>query len=131
MTPSASPSPSPTPLPTPPPTFPLAVVTGLYLYWRFTDHFDAGIVSSRGGLAFGIGGALAIVSLILGGSVVGRNLKRAGELMEQAISQPDVAARAALMTQAASLRGKAASVGRVVSVMIIITIMLMGLGHYI
>ena len=109
----------------------LTVVTGIYLYWRFTDGFDPGISQSRGGLVFGTGGVLGLIALILAGSVVGKNLKRAGALFEQASGTADASARAKLLTEAGDVRGKAAGAARIVTVMVIITIMLMALGHYV
>src|SRR5205085_5066189 len=50
----------------------MTVLTGIYLYWRFTGGFDPEISRSHAGLAFGIGGACGLVAAIIGGSVVGR-----------------------------------------------------------
>jgi hypothetical protein len=49
------------------------VATGVYLLWRFTGGFDAGVITSHAGLAFGTGGAAGILAGVVGGAVVGRN----------------------------------------------------------
>jgi uncharacterized membrane protein len=35
----------------------LTIVSGVWLYWRFTGGFDPAVSASTGGMAFGIGGA--------------------------------------------------------------------------
>ena len=67
----------------------LTVLTGIYLYWRFTGGFDAAISRSNAGMAFGIGGVAGLLAAILGGSVVGRSSKKVVELMQQAATLPD------------------------------------------
>ena len=49
------------------------VLTGIYLYWRFTGGFDPAVMSTHAGMAFGTGGLLGLASLIIGGSVIGRS----------------------------------------------------------
>jgi hypothetical protein len=109
----------------------LTVLSGLYLYWHFTDGFDPSISSTMGGQVFGAGGVLGLVSAIIGGRVVARNMKKAVALMTQSTGVADAAARSALMAQAMLYRQKAATGGRVVAFLLIVTIMLMALGHYV
>jgi hypothetical protein len=109
----------------------LTVLTGLWLYWRFTDGFDPGISSTMGGRVFGTGGLLGLVSLIIAGSVVSRNMKSAVRLLTDAAAQPDGPARAAQMERAIACRGKAAVGARIVAILLVITIMLMAMGHYV
>src|SRR5207237_1314664 len=54
----------------------LTVLTGVWLYWHFTSGFNPGISTSAGGLGFGVGGAFGLAALIVGGSVVGRSVRR-------------------------------------------------------
>jgi uncharacterized membrane protein len=52
------------------------VVTGLYLYYRFTGGFDPALSGSMGARVFGLGGVAGIAALIIGGAVVSRSAKR-------------------------------------------------------
>jgi hypothetical protein len=109
----------------------LTVLTGFYLYWHFTNGFDPGISSTMGGRFFGIGGVLGLASAIIGGSVVARSIRKAVALMKQAAGAADAAARSSLMAQAEQCRRRAASGSRIVAVLLIVTIALMALGHYV
>jgi putative copper export protein len=42
----------------------LTIVSGLWLYWRFTGGFTPSIVHSHAGLSFALGGASGLVALI-------------------------------------------------------------------
>jgi hypothetical protein len=109
----------------------LTVLTGIYLYWHFTDGFDPGLSASMGGRVFGTGGLLGLVAAIIGGSVVTRSMKKVMALTTQAGTIADPAARASLMQQASQLRQRAGTAGRIVAVLLIITIILMSMGHYV
>lgn len=108
----------------------LTALTGLWLYWRFTDGFDPGLSASMGGQVFGTGGVLGLAAAVIAASVVGRNLKRVLALVDQ-MEKTEPAGRAALMDQLQRHRRKAAAGGRIVVVLLILTIMLMALGHYV
>lgn len=109
----------------------MTVLTGFWLYWRFTEGFDPGISSSMGGRVFGAGGVLGLVAAIIAGSVVARNMKKIVALMQQASAQADAAARTNLIDQASRLRSRTATAARIVTVLLIVTAMLMALGHYV
>src|SRR5262245_6034222 len=40
----------------------ITVLTGIYLFWRFTGGFDPEISRSHGGMAFGVGGVAGILA---------------------------------------------------------------------
>src|SRR5215831_10575462 len=79
------------------------VLTGLYLYWRFTGGFGADVTSTRAGMAFGVGGVAGIIAAIIGGSVVGRSANKLMAIMGQAARLPDGPEKGALLAQAAAL----------------------------
>jgi uncharacterized membrane protein len=93
------------------------VLTGFYLYWRFTGGFDPALSATRGAMMFGTGGIAGTLALILGGAVVGKNAK----LMASAASPAEFAAA----------RDKSTSWGRIVLVLQLIAIAAMALGHYV
>jgi len=109
----------------------LTVLSGLYLYWRFTNGFDPALRGSRSVMVFGTGGVLGMTAAILAVSVVTRSMKRAMQIMGQAASTADTTARAALMERAAVLRHRARVFASIVAVLLILTIMAMAAGHYV
>jgi hypothetical protein len=106
------------------------VLTGIYLFWRFTGGFDPEVSKSHAGLAFGIGGLLGLVAVIIGGSVMGRSSRRLLALMDQLPKASD-AQKGALMQEAAMLRGRMKSFGTIVLACQILALLLMAVGHYI
>jgi uncharacterized membrane protein len=108
----------------------LTVLTGLWLYWRYTDGFNPAFIRSAGAHIFATGGALGVLAAVLAGSVVVKNMKRAIALLKE-IEKTDAAARPALMARIAQHRQKAGTGGRIVMVLLLITITLMALGHYV
>jgi hypothetical protein len=109
----------------------ITVLTGIYLFWRFTGGFDPEISRSHAGMAFGVGGVAGILAAIIGGSVVGRSSKQLVEIMTRAMSMPDGAEKAGLMKTAEGLRGRIKSAGNIVIVLQLIALILMAVGHYI
>ena len=105
------------------------VLTGLWLYWRFTAGFDATLSSSRPGIVFGSGGATAIVAFIIGVFVMRRSSLRAGALAGRAAAATDAAERSRLMSEAQALRLRAGRAARMVAVLLIVTTLLMAAGH--
>ena len=106
------------------------VLTGLYLYYRFTGGFDPSLSATRAAMVFGTGGVAGLIALILGGAVVSRSAKKAGETGARLASAHD-ADRADLMAQMAAARRRAATGSRIVFVLQLIAILLMAIGHYV
>ncbi len=103
----------------------LTVLTGIWLYWRYTGGFSAAISRSHAGRAFGGGGALAILAAILGGAVLSRAAKKASTLAREAAAMPDGPNRAATLASAQRFRLRALAVARIVAVLVLITLVLM------
>src|SRR5262245_16733379 len=106
------------------------VLTGIYLYWRFTGGFDPEVSRSHAGMAFGLGGVAGILAVIIGGSVIGRSSRKVLALMEQMPKASD-AQKAALMKEADALRGRMKTFGALVLLLQIIAVLTMAVGHYI
>lgn len=106
------------------------ILSGFYLYWHFTAGFDPELSASMGGRVFGLGGILGLVAAIVGGSVVSRSARKIVASMKQAATA-DSATRSQLMQQVEGLRKRVATGGRVVAILLILTIVLMALGHYV
>src|SRR6478609_1622671 len=58
----------------------LTVLSGIGLYWHDSQRFTNGFMRSGGGMTFGIGGAIALVTLLLGIFVVTPAAMRASAL---------------------------------------------------
>jgi hypothetical protein len=95
----------------------IAVLTGFWLYWRFTGGFDPALAGSMPARVFGTGGVAGILALILDGAVVSRNLKK----MSGAAPPMDVAAA----------RARAATFAMVVLVLQVIALACMAIAHYV
>ena len=93
------------------------VLTGFYLYWRFTGGFDPVLSGTRGAMVFGTGGIFGTLALILGGALVGKNAKKM--------------AAATTTSEFEAARDKTATYGRIVLVLQLIAIAAMALGHYV
>jgi hypothetical protein len=109
----------------------LTIVTGVYLFWRFTAGFDPAISASRAGMAFSTGALLGLIALILGGSMVGGSAKKLVALGARAAGIPEGAERRTVMTQMDALRTRMVTFGRIVVLLLLISMAAMALGHYI
>jgi hypothetical protein len=108
----------------------ITVLTGIYLYWRFTGGFDPEISRSHAGMAFGIGGVAGLLAVIIGGSVIGRSSKKILALMEQLPKASD-AQKATLLQQADVLKARMKTFGALVLLLQVVALVTMALGHYI
>jgi uncharacterized membrane protein len=108
----------------------ITLLTGIYLFWRFTGGFDPEISRSHAGMAFSIGGLAGLLAVVIGGAVVSRSSKKVIGLMEQAAKLPDTQ-RGALMQEAGVLRQRMKTFGSLVIVFQFIALALMAVGHYI
>jgi uncharacterized membrane protein len=108
----------------------LTVVTGFYLYYRFTGGFDPALSGSTGAMVFGTGGIAGLVALIIGGAIVARSWKKMTTLGPRLASAPE-AERAALAAELAAARQKAVTFSRIVLVLQAIALVLMAIGHYV
>jgi hypothetical protein len=95
----------------------ITVVTGLWLYYRFTGGFDPAVAGSMPARVFGTGGVAGMIALILDGALVGRNLKKLG-------------GTAAPMEMTAA-RGRAARFATIVLVLQVIALACMAVAHYV
>jgi uncharacterized membrane protein len=108
----------------------IAVVSGLYLYYRFTGGFDPALSGTRAAMVFGTGGLCGLAALIIGGAVVSKNAKQMASLGARLSTAPD-AERGTLAAQMARHRSRAAAASRIVVVLQLVAIVLMAIGHYV
>ena len=107
------------------------VLTGFYLYWRFTGGFDPALSGTRAAMVFGTGGVSGIVALIIGGVVVSRNSKQVADAAARLPTVAEGPARAVLVGDMNAARRKAAAGARIVLVLQAIALAAMAIGHYV
>jgi len=95
----------------------ITVITGLWLYYRFTGGFDPAIAGSMPARVFGTGGVAGMIALILDGALVGRNLKKLSG--------------AAAPMEVAAARDRAARFATIVLVLQVIALACMAVAHYV
>jgi uncharacterized membrane protein len=109
----------------------LTVVTGFYLYWRFTGGFDPALSATRAAMVFGTGGIAGLLALIIGGAIVSRSTKKMAGLGAQLASMPDGPARLKAAAEMAAARTRAAVAGRIVIALQMLALACMAIGHYV
>ena len=109
----------------------VTVLTGIYLYWRFTGGFDPGVSGSRTGIVFGMGGVAGILAGVIGGAVVGRS---AGQLQESGARLAGLGEgpeRAALLQRMGALQRRMAAGSKILIALQVVALVLMAIGHYV
>jgi len=109
----------------------VTVLSGFWLYYLYTGGFSPEVSRSHAGMAYGAGGLLGLTALIIGGGVLSRSLVKASTIAAQAANMPAGADRAPLLAQAARLRHRAETAGRIVAVLVVIAATLMAAALYI
>ena len=109
----------------------MTILTGFYLYYRFTQAFDPEISGSMGGRVFGTGGIAGILALVIGASIVGRSMKKIGDIMAQAGPMADGPEKAKLLASVGPLQSRAELFGNIVLLLMVVAIVAMSIGHYV
>ena len=109
----------------------LTVITGFYLYYRFTGGFDPTLSASMGGRVFGTGGIAGILALVIGASIVSRTMGKIGATMAKIATLPDGAEKTALLASVGPLQARAEMFGKLVILLMVIAIVAMSIGHYV
>jgi uncharacterized membrane protein len=108
----------------------LTVLSGIWLYWRYTAGFSPEVSRSHAGMTFGTGGLLGLTALIIGGAVLSRSVVQAVRLATEAMALPEGKDRADRLARASALRQRAASAGNVVAVLVVTAMILMVIARY-
>ena len=108
----------------------LTILSGFYLYWRVSGGFDAAYMGSRMGMTYGTGAVAAIVALGLGLGVIRPAMLRAVSISQSLGGSPEED-RQRLLSEAQSLRTRAAASGKVVAWLLVIATLAMAVGRYV
>jgi hypothetical protein len=106
----------------------LAILSGARLLW-IDSGGSAAFFGSRAGMAFSVGGALAVLAFILGMTVTRPAMGRAGEIAQRMPSAPE-AERPGLVAEMERLRARGAAAGQWVAVMVLGTTVAMAVARY-
>lgn len=106
----------------------VSILSGFWLYWYASVGFQPAYMGSRVGMTYGIGGAAAILSLLVGMTVVRPSMKRAAELSGAAGGGSPDQAR---MAQIQGLRARAGKGGQIVALLLLVAIAAMAVGRYV
>lgn len=107
----------------------LTVVSGLLMYWAFTDGFEASIVGHGAGLALGLGGLCGITAAIIGGAILGRSSERVARLAQVASQSTDGHESKTARREIAVLHHRIATFSRIDLALLLAALLLMCLAH--
>ena len=107
------------------------VLTGLWLYWRFTSGFDRVASATMAARLFGAGGLAGILALIIAGSIVGRTARKMIALASKEAASTDSTQRAALQTEIAGATRRISTYSKIVLVLQVVALVCMAIGHYV
>jgi uncharacterized membrane protein len=108
----------------------VTIVSGVWLYWKISGGFNHHWMRTPTGLAYGIGGLLAIVTYGIGLVLVRTAMKRLGQLGPRAAQETDAPKRQAMMGEVASLRRRTTTTGWVLAVLLGLATALMAVARY-
>ncbi len=106
------------------------LLSGLWLYWQDTGHFQVAYVTSPVGLAFGLGGAAAIIAFAIGISVMRPAMNRTAALVATMGSAPEPE-RSQRMAEIQRLRARGAVANRIVAGLLVAAVAAMAVARYI
>jgi uncharacterized membrane protein len=106
----------------------IATLTVLSGFWLYRPYMGA---EGNAAMILGYGGVVALVAYICGAGVVSPSMAKANKLAPQAATMADGPAKAAAMAQVATLRQRALTFARIVSILVILSATLMTIAAYV
>jgi len=107
-----------------------AILSGIWLYWRYTGGFSPEGSRTHAAMAFGTGGILAVLSLLVGVLLISRSMMKATALFSEAAASTNENDKRRLGAAGQRYRQRAGAAGRVVAALLVTTIVLMSIAHY-
>lgn len=108
----------------------LSMLSGFWLYWRVSLGFGPAFMRSGPGMAYGIGGAAAVLAFIIGVTMVRPGMKKALELSQSA-ANAGASEREAMLAKAQALRVRGGKLGNWVAMLLGIAALAMAVGRYV
>lgn len=108
----------------------LTIVSGLWMYWIVSGHFDPSFMRSRTGQILGAGAGLSIIALIVGLSVMRPAAVRIGSLAQRVptLAESD---HAGVMAEMDRLRSRARTAARIVATLLLLAVAAMAVARYV
>lgn len=106
------------------------LVSGFWMYWRVSGGGAPGYMSSRMGMTFGLGGALALGAFAFGITIVMPSMRRVATLTPTLGSLSETE-RGARMAEIQRLRKRGAAFARGVSIVLLLAAAAMSVARYV
>lgn len=100
----------------------IALISGFWLFQRLSGGNPAALMATPMGKAFALGGAAALIAFVLGLTVVRPAMLRSMKLAEQAATH---------QAEIQRLRARGASMGRVVTILLLVALAAMAVARYV
>lgn len=107
----------------------IAILAGVWLLYRVSGGFKVEYMSTRGGMAYQIGGGASIIALVIGLITVRPSMIKAMKLGQAAASAPP-AEQQKMQAEAAALRARAGKANVLIAFLLTITVVAMAIGRY-
>ena len=107
----------------------IAIISGMWLFQRMSGGNMGALMATPMGKAFAAGGAIALLALLIGIVVMRPAMMRGMKLMAEITSAPPPQ-RSAIQAEIQSLRARGEVLGKVVAVMLLVTLGLMAVARY-
>ena len=108
----------------------LSIVSGSWLYWHDSAGTGSGFMRSAMGMAYGTGGALAIIAFIIGATMTRPAMTKATALSLEA-NRADPAKKEVMLAEAQSHRMRAGRAGKWVAILLGLAATAMAVGRYV
>ena len=107
----------------------ITLVSGMWLFQRMSGGSMAALMATPMGKSFAFGGAIALLAFVGGMIIMRPAMMRSMKLMEGIASAPPDQ-RAAMQAEIAKIRARGTVMGKVVTVMLLLTLGLMAVARY-
>lgn len=107
----------------------LTMLSGLWLFSRASGGFNSAYFSSRAGMGYSTGAALAVIAFLIGMTIVRPSMVKATELAKRAAhASPEEKGR--IMGAAGVLRTRANKAGNIVATLLVVSAVAMAVARY-
>lgn len=107
----------------------IAIISGFWLFQLLAGGDMGGLMATPMGQAFAWGGAIALLALVLGLAVMRPAMLRSMRLMQSLAGAPPEQ-RGAIQAEIEKIRARGAVLGKVVTIMLLVTLGLMAVARY-
>jgi len=108
----------------------LTVISGLWMYFHDNSVSNGSFAKSHAGMTYGVGAVAAILTLVVGATIMGPTSSKMAKLMSQIAAQggPPTSEQQGMIQQ---LQGRLGLGTRLASILLLITVITMAIGRYV